>query len=161
MTALPLPFLWFAAPVLAAAVMASRFSGDAWLAAVLAAPWSPPFWAWVLGWPLVLTAQAVAAWWAWQDSGAAARQGLLAWAAQWPLHVAWSWLFYAQHRPGWALPVLGLMALAAMAATRSFRRLGSRGWGLMLACSAWLVASTAWLFVTWRMSGGGWSSIFS
>lgn len=157
----PFSYLFFAAPVLLVAALTSRFAGGAWFERLVDAPWSPPLWVALVGWPLALLAQSLAGWLAWRDGRGAAWRGLGWWLLQWPLHVAWSWLFYVEHRPGWSLGALGLMLGAGYMAWREFRSLGSAATPWLAAALAWLSAVAVWQFAAWRISGGGWSTIWS
>lgn len=156
-----IPWAASLALVILAATVAARWPGGAWLAGLLAGGWSPPLWLLLVGWPLFYLAQAGAAARAWSAGGPAAAAGLAAWLAQWPAHAAWNWLAFAQHRTGFALAGLGLEIAFGALALQRFRSLSGVACAVLLGALAWLAFIWWWLFVAWRVSGGGLGSIFA
>ncbi len=75
----------------------------------------------------------IAAWLVWQQEGfKVAAMPLSLFAAQLVLNVAWSWIFFGLHQPGWAFVEIVMLWLAILATTVAFfRRSRSPAWLLV------------------------------
>jgi len=64
---------------------------------------------------------AVAAWLVWKPKGfKAANTPLTLFVVQLVLNIAWSWIFFAMHQPGWAFTEIVIQWLAIVAMTLMF-----------------------------------------
>jgi tryptophan-rich sensory protein len=115
----------FAAPVVAAAVLGSRFSPAEpttrrWFRRLDKPPFQPPDAAFGPVWTVLYTSIAVSGWRVWcRPSGPERSRALALWAAQLAANAAWTPAFFGARRPKLALGVLGaqLSSAAAYAAT--------------------------------------------
>lgn len=128
---------------------------DGWYQTLSKPAWNPP--AAVFGpvWTTLYVLMAVAAWLVWKPNGLrAAAAPLSLFALQLLLNVAWSWIFFALHQPGWAFGELLLLWLAIAATTEAFlRRSRIAGW-LMTPYLAWVSFAGALNFAIWRLNAG-------
>ena len=76
-----------------------------WYYALRKPAWQPPDWLFGPAWTLIFGLAAIAGVLAWRGaaSGRERRRVLLLFALNALLNVAWSWLFFRQQRPDWAL----------------------------------------------------------
>lgn len=115
--------------------------------------WQPPDWLFGPVWTTLYLMMAVAAWLIWKPvglKGAAFPLGLF--AAQLLLNIAWSWIFFGMHRPGWALLELAILWFAiALTAWAFFRRSPLAGW-LMVPYLGWVSFAGALNYEIWRLN---------
>lgn len=103
----------FETPVIAAAAWAILLGGAGgllteigpWYRALRKPPWQPPDWLFGPAWTIILGLAAWAAVLAWNGAASPAdrRLILIAYAANFVLHLAWSPLFFKFKRPDWAM----------------------------------------------------------
>lgn len=117
--------------------------------------WQPPDWVFGPVWTLLYGMMAVAAWIVWQQGGvrvAAVPLGLF--AIQLLLNIAWSWIFFGLHRPGWAFAEILLLWLAIAATMAAFfARSAVAGW-LMAPYLVWVTFAGALNWAIWRLNSG-------
>ncbi len=116
--------------------------------------WQPPNWIFGPVWTTLYLMMAVAAWLIWKPAGlGAARFPLVLFIVQLVLNVAWSWIFFGMHRPGWAVLELVVLWLAIAVTTWAFfRRSSIAGW-LMVPYLAWVSFAGVLNFEIWRLNG--------
>jgi benzodiazapine receptor len=136
-----------------------QFTGGDWYQAVNQPTWNPPAIVMTVVWAIMYVLMVVAAWLVWGARRGLAASALSWWGLQLLLSVAWSWVYFGLHRPGWALAVLGLWLLAVLVVTRVFRPMATAASNLMLPVAGWLLFSWLLSFVQWQLNGGGLKSI--
>ena len=124
MTARYIPLAVFLLLVVLTSYVATGFEAGEWYHAIMTQPSNtPPDWLNILAPAVVYVLMALAAWKIWL-TGHYSRLGTLTW---WVLLLVlssgWSAVFYGMHRPGWALPVLGLMLGGGQLCTWAISRL--------------------------------------
>ena len=113
------------AALLVAAVGSTMTDLRPWYRALRQPGWSPPDWAFPVGWTTVYVFTVAAGVTAWRAARAGERTTLLTlFAFNAFLNVLWSLLFFRLHRPDWALVEvvvfwLSIVALVVVAARRS------------------------------------------
>lgn len=140
--------------VVAASYLGSGFEAGHWYHVKMNQPsLTPPDWLYAIAWSLVYLLMALAAWQIWL-TGHESRVGALTWwALLLVLTVAWPALFFGLHRPGWALPLLALMAGAALFCMRAFNRLSSEAGTMMAPVLLWMVYLLLFDLAVWSTNG--------
>ncbi len=113
-------------------------------------PWAPPGWLFPVVWPVLYLLMATAAWMV-SRAGGPGRDGALAlYVVQLVANAAWTWLFFALRRGGWAMAEV-LVLLALVAATQvAFYRVRPVAGVLLLPYLAWVAFATALTWSVWR-----------
>lgn len=98
---------------------------------------------------------AIAPWLIWRRQGiGAARAPLVLFAVQLLLNVAWSWIFFGMHQPGWALLEIDPLWCGILATIIAFfRRSSVVGW-LLVPYLAWVTFAAVLNLAIWRFNGG-------
>jgi len=106
-------------------------------------------------WTTLFVMMAIAAWMVWKPEGLkAAAMPLTLFAVQLVLNVAWSWIFFGMHQPGWAFAEIVILWLAIVATTVAFfGRSRIAGW-LMVPYLAWVSFACLLNFTIWRLNVG-------
>jgi tryptophan-rich sensory protein len=136
-----------------------QFTGGTWYQAMNQPYWNPSAMVMTLVWAVLYVLMAVSAWLVWCTRRSLAARALGWWGSQLLLSVAWSWVYFGLHRPGWAMAVLGLWLLAVLVVIRVFRPIAITASNLMLPLAGWLLFSWLLNFVQWHLNGGGLETI--
>ncbi|QDT37651.1 TspO/MBR family protein [Stratiformator vulcanicus] len=115
--------------------------------------WNPPNSVFGPVWTTLFVMMAVAAWLVWKPKGfrSAAIQ-LTLFAIQLLLNVAWSWIFFGMHQPGWAfIEIIVLWATILATAVTFFGRSMMAGW-LMMPYLAWVSFAAVLNFTIWQLN---------
>lgn len=147
--------------VLLAAWIEAGFAAGEWYLYLHKPVWSLPAWGFMLAWPAFHLLMAMAAWRLWLDQGLHAATPLAMWIAVLVVLVAWFWLLFGLHRPGWALAGATVLAVLAGVARARFRISCTAASRLLTPCLAWLAYIWVWNLVVWRLAGGGVDTIFN
>ena len=126
---------------------------DGWYRTVAKPTWNPPNSVFGPVWTTLFVMMAVAVWLVWRPAGfIAAKVPLLLFTAQLALNVAWSWIFFGLHQPGWAFVEIVILWLAIAATTRAFfQRSKLAGW-LLVPYLAWVSFAAVLNFAIWRLN---------
>lgn len=147
--------------VVLAAVAGASFEAGEWYFHALQKPsWAPPPWLFGPAWAIVYLFAALAAWQVWVTEHYDRFKTLSWWLALLVLNVAWSFLYFGLHRPGWAWLALCMTAVAAILCVRSFSRLSTQAAGLMIPYLLWILFCWALNLATWTLSGGILGKVF-
>jgi tryptophan-rich sensory protein len=84
----------------------------------------------------------------------AAASRLSLFALQLVLNVAWSWIFFGLHQPGWAFVEIIMLWLAIVATTAAFFRCSKIAGWLLVPYLVWVSFASALNFTIWRMNMG-------
>ena len=145
--------------VIVVVAAAGQFTGGVWYQAMNQPSWNPPAILMTLVWAVSYVLMAVSAWLVWCARRSLAAGVLVWWGLQLLLSIAWSWVYFGLHRPGWALAVLGLWLLAVLVVIRVFRPMVILASNLMLPLAGWLLFLWLLNFVQWQLNGGGLETI--
>jgi benzodiazapine receptor len=98
----------FGCSLLVASIGASLTDIGPWYLALKQPPWKPPDAAFGIIWSTIFTLCAFSGWGAWQVSKTSAQKFaiVLLFAINAFLNIFWSWLYFNQHRPDWAMTEL-------------------------------------------------------
>ena len=126
---------------------------DGWYRTVVKPTWNPPNSVFGPVWTTLFVMMAVAAWLVWRPAGfIAAKVPLLLFTAQLALNVAWSWIFFGLHQPGWAfLEIVFLWAAISVTMRAFFQRSQLAGW-LLAPYLAWVSFAAVLNFAIWRLN---------
>lgn len=126
---------------------------NGWYQTIEKPSWNPPDWVFGPIWTTLYIMMAIAAWLVWRTDGfKTAGRPLILFALQLTLNVAWSWIFFGLHKPGWAFAGLVVLWLAIVATTAIFfQRSKMAGW-LMVPYLAWVSFAGVLNFAIWRLN---------
>jgi len=98
----------FGCSLLVASIGATLTDIGPWYLALKQPPWKPPDAAFGIIWSTIFTLCAFSGWVAWQVSKTSAHKLaiVLLFAINAFLNIFWSWLYFNQHRPDWAMTEL-------------------------------------------------------
>jgi len=117
--------------------------------------WNPPDRVFGPVWTTLFVLMGIAAWLVWQRDGfKAAAKPLSLFAVQLVLNVAWSWIFFGLHQPGWAFVEIVILWLAILATTILFFRCSKIAGWLLVPYLAWVSFASVLNFTIWRMNMG-------
>ncbi len=126
---------------------------DGWYQTLAKPSWNPP--AYIFGpvWTCLFVLMATAAWIIWQSQGFRnAATPLTLFACQLALNVAWSWIFFGLHQPGWACVEIVILWLAILATAVTFFRHSQLAAALLLPYLAWVSFATILNFTIWSLN---------
>lgn len=126
---------------------------EGWYKTIAKPSWNPPDYVFGPVWTTLYVMMAVAAWLVWKPKGLkAAALPLSLFGAQLALNVAWSWIFFGMHEPGWAFAEIVILWLAIVRTMVAFfRRSKVAGW-LMAPYLAWVSFASVLNFTIWRLN---------
>src|SRR5690606_24204141 len=123
---------------------------EGWYRTIEKPSWNPPGWIFGPVWTTFYILMAVVVW---RPAGfAAAAMPLSLFAVQLVLNIAWSWIFFGLHQPGWAFAQIVLLWLAIAATTAAFYRSSPVAGSMMLPYLAWVSFASVLNFTIWRMN---------
>ncbi len=128
---------------------------DTWYRTLAKPAWNPPDRIFGPVWTTLYLMMAVSGWLVWRRGGwKAASLPLALFVTQLLLNVAWSWIFFGLHQPGWAfLEILLLWLAIAITMAFFFRRSLAAGW-LLAPYLAWVSFAAMLNFAIWQMNQG-------
>lgn len=135
----------------AVAGFAGRFRPDTWYAQLNKPPWTPPDAVFAPVWIVLYAMMALAAWLAWRRGGWK-HPAMVLYGAQLLLNGVWSWLFFGQHRIGWAALEIVLLWLLIVATTVAFWRVRASAALLMIPYGAWVGFAVALNLAVWHLN---------
>lgn len=126
---------------------------DGWYRTIVKPAWNPPDTVFGPVWTALYLMMALAAWLVWKPAGLrAAAASLTLFGVQLVLNIAWSWIFFGMHQPGWAFVEIVALWLAIAVTTRAFfRRSRVAGW-LLVPYLAWVSFASVLNFSIWRLN---------
>ena len=122
----------------------------AWYANLKKPSWTPPNWLFGPVWTTLYAAMAVAAWLVWKRAGW--HGALTLFAIQLALNLAWSFIFFKFHRPGWAFLEILLLWIAIAATMISFAPISKLSAALLAPYLVWVTYAAALNFSVWRLN---------
>ncbi len=115
--------------------------------------WNPPSWVFGPVWSTLFVMMGVAAWLVWQQAGFwEKRVPLSLFGVQMVLNVAWSFIFFGMHQPGWAFVEIVALWLAIVATMASFYFHSKPACGLLAPYLAWVSFAGVLNFTIWQMN---------
>jgi translocator protein len=128
---------------------------DGWYRTLAKPAWNPPDSVFGPVWTTLFILMGIAGWLVWKPAGfKAAAMPLTLFGVQLVLNVAWSWIFFGMHQPGWAFVEIVVLWLAIVATTLAFfRRSQIAGW-LLVPYLAWVSFAAVLNFTIWRLNAG-------
>ncbi len=128
---------------------------DGWYRSIAKPSWNPPGWIFGPVWTTLYIMMGIAAWLVWKPKGFnAAATPLTLFVAQLGLNVAWSWIFFGMHQPGWAFVEIVILWLVIVATTLMFFQRSKVAGGLMVPYLAWVSFASVLNFTIWRLNAG-------
>jgi tryptophan-rich sensory protein len=139
---------------LAAGGIGSLFTPGEWYAALAKPDWTPPGVVFAPVWTALYVLMAIAAWLVWRQAGfARALIPLAVFIDQLLLNALWSFLFFGQQQPFWALVDIIALWLAILATSVLFSRVRPIAGALLLPYLGWVTFAAALNFEIWRLNG--------
>lgn len=128
---------------------------DSWYKTIEKPSWNPPGYVFGPVWTTLYAMMGVAAWSVWKPQGfTAGAIPLTLFGLQLVLNVAWSWIFFGAHQPGWAFAEIVVLWLAIVATTVTFFRCSKLAGWLMVPYLAWVSFASLLNFTIWRLNVG-------
>ncbi len=128
---------------------------DTWYRTLAKPTWNPPDRVFGPVWTTLYILMAVAGWLVWSRTGwRSASMSLLLFGGQLVLNVAWSWIFFGMHAPGWAFFEILLLWLAVTATMIAFFRHSRLAGWLLVPYLVWISFAGVLNFTIWRMNIG-------
>lgn len=128
---------------------------EGWYKTIEKPSWNPPDSVFGPVWSTLFVMMGVAAWIVWKREGfKAAKMPLSLFAVQLGLNIAWSWIFFGLHQPGWAFLEIVILWLAISATTVSFYGRSKLAGTLMVPYLAWVSFASVLNFTIWRLNLG-------
>jgi tryptophan-rich sensory protein len=140
--------------VLTAAAGAIFEAGDWYYIDMTRPSWTPPTWLFAAAWAVAYLFAALAAWNAWLTEHFDRLKAMTWWLVLMVLNVAWSFLFFGIHRPGWAWLAAGLAVVLTLYCLIVFKRLSGQAAGLLLPYLLWMLFIWAFNLAAWTLNGG-------
>ncbi|QDV22572.1 TspO/MBR family protein [Aureliella helgolandensis] len=126
---------------------------DDWYKTLAKPSWNPPAYLFGPVWTTLFVMMAIAAWLVWKPAGLqAAKRPLCLFTLQLVLNVAWSWVFFHFHQPGWAFVEIVILWIAIFATTVAFFRRSKLAGGLLLPYLAWVTFASVLNFTIWQLN---------
>ena len=126
---------------------------EGWYKTIAKPNWNPPDYVFGPVWTTLFILMAIAAWLVWTPAGfKAAAMPLMLFAVQFVLNVAWSWIFFGMHQPGWAFAEIVILWLAIVATTVAFFRCSKIAGWLLVPYLAWVSFAAVLNLAIWRMN---------
>lgn len=126
---------------------------EGWYTTIAKPSWNPPGWIFGPVWTTLYVLMAIAAWLVWKPAGfKAAAMPLTLFAIQLLLNIAWSWIFFRLHEPGWAFAEVVVLWLAIVATTVEFFRCSTIAGWLLVPYVAWVSFASVLNFTIWQMN---------
>lgn len=136
---------------LGAALTTPEING--WYRTIAKPAWNPPDWIFGPVWSTLYVMMAIAAWLVWKPAGLRAAAAPLAlFGVQLVLNMAWSWIFFLLHRPGWAFVEIVLLWGAIVATMVAFLRRSKVAGMLLVPYLAWVSFASVLNFTIWRLN---------
>jgi len=133
--------------------MATTPEIEGWYKTLEKPAWNPPDWVFGPVWTALYVLMAIAAWIIWKKHGSRpAAIPLTLFGIQLLLNIAWSWIFFAAHQPGWAFAEIVILWLAILATTVSFFRESKLAGWLLAPYLAWVSFASVLNFTIWRLN---------
>ncbi|MGI9428553.1 MAG: TspO/MBR family protein [Bythopirellula sp.] len=128
---------------------------EGWYQTIAKPAWNPPDWIFGPVWTTLYVLMAIAAWLVRQAEGfKGARVALVLFFVQLALNIAWSWIFFGLHQPGWAFAEILVLWLVIIATTFAFFRCSRVAGWLLVPYLAWVSFAAVLNFTIWRMNVG-------
>jgi translocator protein len=127
---------------------------EGWYRTVTKPAWNPPDYVFGPVWSTLYLMMGISGWAVWKQSELkTASKPLSLFAVQLGLNVAWSWIFFGMHQPGWALLEIAVLWVAIVATIAVFfRRSKLAGW-LLVPYLCWVSFASVLNFAIWRLNG--------
>lgn len=124
-----------------------------WYAGLKKPSWNPPSWLFGPVWTILYLSMAVAAWLIWRQVGASGTVvPLTIFGIQLALNLAWSIIFFGQHKIGLAFVDLILMWAAILATIIAFRNVNTLAGWLLVPYLAWVSFAGYLNYTIWRLN---------
>ena len=135
--------LAFACSVLVSGIGASLTDLGPWYQALRQPPWKPPDAAFGIIWSLIFSLCALSGWTAWQNASGPAQKIRISvlFATNGLLNIYWSWLYFHQHRPDWALVELIALWLSIVFLILGLWRISKSASLMLLPYLAWVTTA--------------------
>jgi tryptophan-rich sensory protein len=126
---------------------------EGWYSTLSKPTWNPPDSVFGPVWTTLFVLMAIAGWLVWKPAGfKAAAMPLTLFGVQLLLNVAWSWIFFGMHQPGWAFVEVVILWLAIVATTVAFFRCSKVAGWLLVPYMAWVSFASILNFAIWRLN---------
>ena len=123
-----------------------------WYTGLIKPPFNPPNAVFGPVWTTLYVLMALAAWRVWRTGPIARRPGLILYAVQLALNLAWSLFFFGLRQPAIALAEIALLFAAVVATGVAFWRTDRAAGVMMIPYAAWVAFASVLNFEIWRLN---------
>lgn len=153
--------VFFLLAVVAASAAGGSFETGAWYQAINKPGWTPPDWLFGPVWAVIYVLMAFAAWRLWLGRHELRFVTLIWWLLVLVLNVAWSWLMFGLHRPGWAFLLCVMILGVSILCCRAFFLLSRPAGWMLTPLVLWAAFACALNYAVWVMNDGGFGRMFN
>jgi tryptophan-rich sensory protein len=115
--------------------------------------WTPPNWLFGPVWTALYVSMAIAAWLVWRERDShSVTVGLWLFAIQLGLNLAWSFIFFKFHSPGWAFAEIAMLWAAIAATIMTFGRISKVSAALLVPYLIWVTYAAGLNYAIWRLN---------
>jgi len=124
-----------------------------WYKTLAKPSWNPPDSVFGPVWTTLYILMGIAAWIVWKPAGwKAAASPLTLFAVQLLLNIAWSWIFFGLHQPGWAFVEIVLLWATILTTMILFFKHSTLAGCLLVPYLAWVSFALALNFSLWQLN---------
>jgi tryptophan-rich sensory protein len=128
---------------------------DSWYQTLAKPSWNPPNWLFGPVWTTLYLMMAISGWLVWKPAGTlAARLPLVLFTVQLLLNIAWSWIFFGCHAPGWAFMEIVILWTAIVATIVAFFQRSKWAAALLVPYLMWVSFAMVLNFAIWQLNRG-------
>lgn len=145
---------WLVLPFIAAWVGA-QFPAKAYFAELIKPDWAPPAWLFAPVWTALFLCMGIAAALVWRKGGCAVpavRRGLVLFVVQLVFNAMWSWIFFGNRQPGWAMLEIIVLWALILATLLAFWRVQRAAGMLLVPYLLWVTFASLLNFSIWRLN---------
>ena len=116
--------------------------------------WNPPNWLFAPVWTLLYVLMGIAFYLVWKTPAAkdTRRWAMIIFIAQFALNMLWSFIFFRQHRMGWAFADIVLLLLAIFCTIIAFSRIHTTAAWLLVPYICWVSFASILNYTIWQMN---------
>lgn len=125
-----------------------------WYQTINKPTWNPPSWIFGPVWTTLYVMMGIALFLIWKSdvSQTAKKTAIILFAAQLGLNFFWSFIFFNQHQPGWALVEIIVMWVSILLTIFAFAAVSKTGAWLLIPYISWVSFATILNYTIWQLN---------
>ncbi len=127
---------------------------DSWYQTINKPSWNPPNWIFAPVWTTLYIMMGIALFLVWKSNTGAGlkRTAITLFAVQLGLNFFWSFIFFDQQQPGWALVEIIMMWLAILLTIFAFAKVNKTAAWLLVPYISWVSFATILNYTIWQLN---------